>query len=335
LLNSFNPTGVTTLCGIGYDPDSSHVWIYGCNAGNIQCFSTTGVLLNSFTAPGGAANDVDIEIAPELLTINNTTVPKGQLLFINGDVDAAEIYAVDNATGLVIDTLSSVFGTDHVVGGAYHPTRNTFFMIQDNVPDVALENLIAEINPLTGDTLQTFQITNFFSVSFGDIEVGTNGNLFVVSSVEDSIAEFTPQGTFVQQHALPMGVTELSGIALDCSLGQAWVTSTTGTVFHLGQFPCGTTDINEISQQPFYLSDVIPNPFSSEASFSISMKEPSNIKLLLMNMLGEEVEMIYQGKLDAGKRNFSLNEKSLTKGIYILHVESNTFMDAKRIVCIQ
>lgn len=240
LLDSFNPSGASSLCGIGYDPDAAHVWIYGCSASTIQSYTTSGVLLESFTAPGGTANDVDVEIAPEQLTINSSTVPQGQLLFVNGESGVADIFAVDNVSGVIIETLTTDFGASHVVGGSYHPVRHTFFMVQDNVPSTALENLIAEVDPVTGDILQSFQITNFFSVSFGDIEVGANGNLFVVSSIEDSIAEFTPSGTLVTMHALPEGVGNLSGIAIDCASGEAWVSNTSGNVYHLGQFPGGS-----------------------------------------------------------------------------------------------
>lgn len=336
IISSFNPPGTTTLCGIGYDTDSAHVWIYGCSDATVLCYDTAGNLLNTIPVPGGTANDVDIEIAPVQLLMNGNIVPQGQLLFINGEVDSAEIYAVDNVSGIIIDTLSTSFGTDHVVGGAYHPQRNTFFMLQDNVPGTATENLIAEINPLTGDTLQTFQITNYMSVFFGDIDVGANGNLLVVSSNKDSIAEFSPTGTFVYMHDLPAGVTQLSGLGLDNSTGQAWVTSEAGgTVFQLGNFPGGTTGNIEMAQRQFYLSNVNPNPFSLEINFSVFMQQPGKLKITLTNVLGEEVKTIYNGNADAGKRNFSVTEPSLKNGVYFLKAEGNFITDVRRVICVK
>lgn len=334
LLNSFNPSDAGSLCGIGYHADSSHIWIYGCNSNFLQCYDHSGNLLNSFTPPGGAANDVDIEISPEQIEFHESNLLQGQLLFVHGENDATEIYAVDNTTGIIIDTLQAKFGNDHVVGGAYHPTRNTFFLVQDNVPGADLENLIAEIDPISGDTLQTFQITEYFIVSYGDIEVGENGNLFVVSSVEDEIAEFSPEGTFIQVHALPAGVSQLSGIALDCATGEAWVSGTGGLVFHLGQFPCGSlTGIPERTLKPFKISDIRPNPFVSEFSFSIEMKNPTQVKLTLVNMLGQEVKLISDAMIEAGKHEFTIYDSSLPGGVYTLLAESETFIESKRIVC--
>jgi len=129
LLGSFNPSSTTTLCGIGYDPDSGHVWIYGCSDNNIQCYNDTGLLLYTVPVVGGTANDVDLEITHVPLMLNGTLLPKGQLLFINGESGVAEIYALDNATGAPVDTLVTSFGGSHVVGGSHHVPRNSFFLL--------------------------------------------------------------------------------------------------------------------------------------------------------------------------------------------------------------
>jgi hypothetical protein len=336
LLDSFNPSDAGSLCGIGYHGDSAHIWIYGCNDDVIQCYSPAENFIKELSAPGGAANDVDLEIAPEEILFDESIIPQGQLLFINGEDGAAEIYAIDNSTGNVIDTLPAQFGTGHIVGGAYHPERNTFFLVQDNVPGVAMENLIAEIDPTTGDTLNVFQITEYFSVSYGDLEVGSNGNLFVVSSVETSIAEFSPDGNFIQSHELPPGVATLSGIALDCSAGEAWVSSTGGSVFRLGQFPCSSaTGIMENTMQSFTIGDIIPNPVHSVFSFSVETKESVQLKLTLFDMMGKEVKLIHDGITETGKMEFSVFGSPMQNGVYILMAESNTCSVTKRIICIK
>jgi len=335
LLDSFNPSATGSICGIGYDSETSSLWIYGCSFVTIENYDHSGNLLNTFNSPGGAANDVDVEISPEELTLNTSTIAQGHILFVNGESNTAEIYAIDNSTGNIVDTLDAQFGNSHVVGGSYHSERNTFFLVQDNVPGATLRNMIAEIDPVTGDTLHTFQISEFFNVSYGDIEVGDNGNLFVVSSIEESIAEFTPDGIFLQTHALPEGVTDLSGIALDCTVGEAWVSSTNSMVYHLGQFPCLTSGIKEIANQHIVLSEISPNPFVSEFNFSIEMKQRAQLKLILVNMMGQEAKLIYDGMADVGKQDFTISEQSLQKGVYILVAESNAFKHSKRVVCIR
>ena len=243
LLNQFSP-GLGQLVSVGFDPSDETVWIYGNFDADLRQYSATGEFLSSIPRPGESANDVDLEFAPEVLNLAGTSLPKDTLLFIDGETDVAEIYAVDKTTGDVLATLVTAFGTDHVVGGAYHPERDTFFLVQDRVPGVDDENRIAEIDPVTGDVLNTFQITDLFDVNFGDIEVGANGNLFVVSSAESDVLELTPEGDLVQYLPLPTGVSDLSGIAFSESGGEAWLSSTSGTVFHVGGFLGGAGLLN-------------------------------------------------------------------------------------------
>ncbi|MEP7263319.1 MAG: T9SS type A sorting domain-containing protein [Bacteroidota bacterium] len=95
-----------------------------------------------------------------------------------------------------------------------------------------------------------------------------------------------------------------------------------------------TTGINEIAQQPFYFSDVAPNPFTSQINFSVLMLQPGKLKITLTNTIGQQVKMIYNGTTDAGKQNFTITDLTLKSGIYFLKAEGDFGVDVKRIVCV-
>ena len=333
VLSSFDPASVGSLCGAGLDPETSNVWVYPCSGGEVFGFSSAGDPVGSIPRPGESANDVDVEFAPVQLTLDGTTLPAGTLLFINGESGPAEIYAVDKATGSVLDTLTTDFGVSHVVGGAYHPVRNTFFLVQDNVPGSADENRIAEVDPVSGDTLQTFQIGDTFNVSYGDLDVSSaTGNLFVVSSAESAVAEFTPDGLFVQEYALPAGVSGLSGIALDCMAQEAWVSSRSGAVVHLGQVPCGSpTSADGDAPTTLRLSAASPNPFRDQVSFSLAVERPQHVRIAAYDLLGREVETVYDGGAGLGTQTFTLgNDWSV--GLYLIRVVGEGFSTTQRVV---
>jgi hypothetical protein len=195
--------------------------------------------MGTIARPGEAANDADITFASANFTLGSTSISAGTLLFINGESGTADIYAVDQSKGTVLASLTTEFGNSHVVGGAYHPGRNSFFLVQDRVPSGTInDNLIAEISPTTGKVLNTFYTTTAipgFTVNFGDLEVAANGNLVVVSEDESSIAEFTPTGGLVSLRALPGGVGSLSGLGFDQDT--LWVVSTGGNVSQLAVVP--------------------------------------------------------------------------------------------------
>lgn len=328
--DQFNPSQSGGLCGLGVDPTTGNIWVYPCSGAAIDGYTSTGSFLASIARPGEVANDVDIEFAPEELTLNATTVPQGTLLFINGEAGVAEIYAVDPGTGAVLDVLVTGFGTSHVVGGGYDPIRNVFFLVQDRVPSGALGNLVAEIDPVTGVVLNSFSIESDFDVNFGDLDVSTStGNLFVVSSSETGLAEFTPAGDFVAIHTLPAGVTGLSGLGLECGVQEAWVGNTSGAIWRLGNAPCGTASAVESAEgNRFALQPNFPDPFTSETSIRFSLARPSSVRLTVHDVRGRRVRTLVDGSLPDGPRTAVWNGRDdsgrpLPSGTYLYHLTAD------------
>jgi hypothetical protein len=161
------------------------------------------------------------------------------LLHVNGETDVAEIYALD-ASGQAQAPLASLvaaFGNSHVVGGAYHAARGTFFLVQDRVPSAPNANVIAEIDAQTGATLNSFSTLPNIDVNYGDLDVcQSSGNLFVISSEENAIAELSPEGALIAKYPAPFA--SVSGIAFDDATGEAWASGTNGTLSRLGGMPC-------------------------------------------------------------------------------------------------
>lgn len=237
-LSSFNPSNNADPCGTAVDPASGNVWAYDCFGANLVQYTAAGVFVSQLPRPGESANDCDVEVAPESLSLNGTDVPAGSVLFINGETSVAEIYGLDPSTGAVLATLTTAFGVGHVVGGAYHSSRETFFLVQDKVPGGAAANRVAEVHSNTGAVLNSFQVSAAgFVVNYGDLDVAVNGNLLLVSSDETNVAEFTPAGVLVQEHAYPAGVTSISGIAVSGCDGVGWVGGTGGVLWRLSGFP--------------------------------------------------------------------------------------------------
>ncbi|MEO8087224.1 MAG: hypothetical protein ABI763_10415, partial [Bacteroidota bacterium] len=108
-----------------------------------------------------------------------------------------------------------------------------------------------------------------------------------------------------------------------------------GSPYNIGYEGIGTTGIGDLSQQQFYLSDVAPNPFSSQISFSVMMQQTGKLKITLTNTIGQEVKVIYDGRAVAGKIDFSFAEMKIKSGIYLLKAEGDFMSDVKRVVCIK
>lgn len=219
-------------CGLAFDPAANEVLVYPCSGAAINRYSATGTLLGTIARPGESADDVDLDVVSAAFTLGTTNIPAGTLLFANGETGPVDLYA-----GAA--TLAAQFGASHVVGGALHASRGTVFVVQDRVPGATEGNRVAEIDPVTGAVVTTWQTTPAFEVNYGDVDVcQSTGNLFFVSNVETTIAEFTPAGTFVAEYTLPAGSNNGSGLAIVDGTDTAWIGTPGGTAFQLAGLPC-------------------------------------------------------------------------------------------------
>ncbi len=81
-----------------------------------------------------------------------------------------------------------------------------------------------------------------------------------------------------------------------------------------------------------YLSEVYPNPFSSRASFTLSLAQDQFVEITLHNQLGQIVQEIYAGELSAGiPQKMKIDSANLTAGIYFYRVTGSNFSDSGQV----
>ena len=136
----------------------------------------------------------------------------------------------------------------------------------------------------------------------------------------------------VQLHELPAGVGSLSGIALDCAVQEAWVSSTSGTVFQLGEVPCGVPTSVETEQPTAYrISSVYPNPFTTDATITVELDRPQHARITVYDVLGRLVEVVHDGPVQAGEQPFTLSGASLPAGTYLVRLQGENFLYTQRV----
>jgi hypothetical protein len=97
---------------------------------------------------------------------------------------------------------------------------------------------------------------------------------------------------------------------------------------------------NEISPQDIVLYQNYPNPFNPETKIAFILAEPSYIRLLVHNILGQEVRVLVDGYVDGGYHTVqwdSRNEQGDTvpAGVYLYRLETNQFSDTKRMILLK
>jgi hypothetical protein len=66
-----------------------------------------------------------------------------------------------------------------------------------------------------------------------------------------------------------------------------------------------------------------PNPFSSFTNISYELKESSDIKLSVYNLLGEEIVCLYEGQKQPGKHTVTFDASNLNSSMFLCKIKIN------------
>lgn len=89
-------------------------------------------------------------------------------------------------------------------------------------------------------------------------------------------------------------------------------------------------DLNFIAT--YSLGQNYPNPFNPVTTINYSVPQTSHIRLAVYNLLGEQVALLVNESKETGTYQASFDASNLNSGVYIYRMESNNFMDVKKLV---
>ncbi len=91
---------------------------------------------------------------------------------------------------------------------------------------------------------------------------------------------------------------------------------------------------DDIIPSTFILSNPYPNPFNNHFSFSITMDKKQFVEITIINLLGQNVQAVFEGFISAGIKNMNFNTH-LPSGIYFLRAETNSQSKMRKILLIK
>ena len=74
--------------------------------------------------------------------------------------------------------------------------------------------------------------------------------------------------------------------------------------------------------QNFTLEQNYPNPFNPKTKIGFGIKEKGNVKLSVLNILGEEIRVLLNEEKEAGYHSINFNARDLPSGVYFYQNES-------------
>ncbi len=102
-----------------------------------------------------------------------------------------------------------------------------------------------------------------------------------------------------------------------------------------GQFEYSDIIEVEVVPQQFELSQNYPNPFNPSTTIRFSLPVQTQLKINIYNMLGELVKTISDNIFEPGFYNISFDASELSSGTYIYRLESDGFVETKKMILLK
>ncbi|MBE0570727.1 MAG: T9SS type A sorting domain-containing protein [Ignavibacteriaceae bacterium] len=241
-----------------------------------------------------------------------------------GIARTGELYTIDLTDGssnFVVDAVGSYLSI------TFHPETNELWATSRAV---ALPNreAIFKVNLSTGDT--TIVGYTGLGKQTNTIAFDENLNLF------GTIGSTTELNDFVNINS-STGVGSIIGsIGFKHILGLAYVDQILTSI---------EGDNNETIPSDYALKQNYPNPFNPTTRIDFSLPAESNVKLIIYNILGQEVIQLVNDQMSAGNHsvNWNANDAAgnqLTSGIYLYKLTASSvnggeFQDIKKMILLK
>lgn len=99
----------------------------------------------------------------------------------------------------------------------------------------------------------------------------------------------------------------------------------------------GAVGVNDIEGLPtsFNLEQNYPNPFNPTTNISFAITEASNVKLQVINILGQVVTTLVNEQMPAGYHSVNWNAADMTSGVYFYRLTSNKNSVVKKMLLLK
>jgi hypothetical protein len=85
----------------------------------------------------------------------------------------------------------------------------------------------------------------------------------------------------------------------------------------------------------YELDQNYPNPFNPSTLISFTLPEAGITNLVIFNSLGQEIATLVNGQLEAGTHQYNFDAKNLTSGIYFYKLESENFVQVRKMMLLK
>lgn len=179
----------------------------------------------------------------------------------------------------------------------------------------------------------SYPYTNWIKIfTENSICIYTDSNDIVYSAVEDGILRSTNNGEnwdYIFNENMP----RTFGQDLKIENGNLYIATNSYGLYEL-QIPTGVEEENEIVKD-YRLYQNYPNPFNSVTKIKFSLPQPENVKIIVYDILGEEINTLINEHKQSGSYDVDFHSESLPSGIYFYTLSSGNYTSTKKLILLK
>ncbi len=85
----------------------------------------------------------------------------------------------------------------------------------------------------------------------------------------------------------------------------------------------------------FYLGQNFPNPFNPVTNIYFSLPKQQRVKLVILNILGQQVDELINDDLGAGTYKLRFDASKLSSGVYVYRLQSEDYNDSRKMLLVK
>jgi hypothetical protein len=119
--------------------------------------------------------------------------------------------------------------------------------------------------------------------------------------------------------------------------GNKWIGTWGGglAIYREGGVIVGVKEITGEIPRKFSLYQNYPNPFNLMTTIEFDIPERANVRLIVYDILGREIEKLLDKELEVGRYRVNFDAKGLPSGIYFYRLEVGGQVEVKKMVLVK
>jgi predicted outer membrane repeat protein len=208
--------------------------------------------------------------------------------------------------------------------------------------DAAIKNSIFWNNSASVTSEIFIDDYSYPEISYCDIAGGMEGegNIDVIPAFRDlNNLDFhlmsTECGDPYNSPCINAGDPAIIDSLLDCSWGLGTIVSDMGAYGGGDSATVGIDHLADLIPQKLGLLQNYPNPFNASTSIRFTLPEPSNVAIEVYNILGQRVDLLYDGLKPAGSHCITWNADSHPSGLYFARIRAGERSENMKMVLLR